>query len=75
MTTKVHRHLLKQASGFDLGQHGLFTAEGDGPLLRVSAAEIFKTAYDINLTLLDNHYLNPAAFSYSEFERCYFPKE
>ena len=42
---------------------------------RVSAAEIFKTAYDINLTLLDNHNLNPAAFSYSEFERRYFPKE
>ncbi|MPR37386.1 replication initiation protein [Salmonirosea aquatica] len=44
-------------------------------LQRVPADQIYKTAYDINITLLDNQNLNPAAFSYSEFERRYFPKE
>lgn len=42
---------------------------------RVSAADIYKTAYDINLTLLDKNNLNAAAFSYSEFERRFFPSE
>lgn len=42
---------------------------------RVPAADIYKTAYDINLTLLDKSNLNPAAFSYSEFERRFFPVE
>ena len=42
---------------------------------QVPAAEIFRTAYEINITLLDNPSLNPAAFAYSEFARRYFPKE
>jgi len=42
---------------------------------RVSAADIYKTAYHINLTLLDNNNLNAAAFSYREFERRFFPNE
>lgn len=42
---------------------------------RVSAADIYKTAYDINLTLLDKSNLNAAAFSYSEFVRRFFPTE
>jgi plasmid replication initiation protein len=42
---------------------------------QVPAAEIFKTAYQINITLLDNRNLNPAAFAYSEFTRQYFQSE
>ncbi len=42
---------------------------------RVPSDEIYKTAYDINLTLIDNQNLNPAAFAYSEFQRRHFPKE
>jgi plasmid replication initiation protein len=42
---------------------------------RVPSAQIYKTAYDITLTLIDNKSLNSAAFAFSEFQRRYFPKE
>lgn len=42
---------------------------------RVSAKDIYKTAHEVMITLLDNQNLNPAAFSYSEFQRRYFQKE
>lgn len=42
---------------------------------QVSTAEIYKTAYEIKLTLSDNQRLNPAAFAYSEFSKRHFPKE
>ncbi len=42
---------------------------------RVPADDIYKTAYDIGNTLRDSKNLNPAAFSFSEFQRRFFPKE
>lgn len=42
---------------------------------QVPTAEIYKTAYAIKITLLDNQGLNPAAFAYSEFSKRYFTKE
>lgn len=42
---------------------------------RVPTADIYKTAYELNLTLLDKSNLNAAAFSYSEFARRFFPSE
>ncbi|MBU1822997.1 MAG: replication initiation protein, partial [Bacteroidetes bacterium] len=41
---------------------------------RVSSEDIYKTAYQINLRLLDNGNLSPAAYAYSEFERRFFSK-
>lgn len=42
---------------------------------RVSSDDIYKTAYLINLHLMDNKQLVPAAYAYNEFERRYFPKD
>lgn len=41
---------------------------------RVSSEDIYKTAYQINLRLIDNGNLSPAAYAYSEFERRFFAK-
>ena len=59
---------------FFFSPNGLTSLEAESGT-RVPAADIYKTAYNINLTLLDKSNLNPAAFAYSEFERRFFPAE
>jgi plasmid replication initiation protein len=41
---------------------------------KVSPEDIYQTAYQVRLHLLDNKALNPAAYCYSEFQKRFFPK-